>query len=158
MNTAFSEATFLLVLRTAFRVVVIAEGFQSTAARTEAFFLVFDGAAVFLASAALVTFFPGRVFGRSWREVAAPPSSSSSAHVAHHTHYDSSLPKSAGRPLRPSRPKPVQLLPASASKKSPGLDRLSPRSIGSYPGNSPRKAQAPAPPPQRNMVNSEDIW
>lgn len=151
LNAGFSAATFFLVLRTAFRIVVMAEGFQSVAARNEVFFLVFDGAAVFLASVILVAFFPGRVFGQLWREIAAPSSSSSSTYPARHSHYVSSLPKSSGRPPRPSRPQPVQLLPATAAKLSPVPDPAS------HTGYSPRRAHAPAP-PQSNMVDSEAIW
>ncbi|KAK7741896.1 hypothetical protein SLS62_010908 [Diatrype stigma] len=161
----FSAATLLLIVRTAFRIVVIAEGFQSSVAQAEVLFLVFDGAMVFLASAVLLAFFPGRVFGRSWRLTSArhrpsysssslplpPPSSSFSAAVA----------KS---PRRPPRPLPaVQLLP---SQKSPGIGGriISPKSSprqsqkGEHsPRYSPRKAYPP-PPSQRTLVDSETLW
>ena len=136
----------------------MAEGFLSFAARNEVFFLVFDGAAVFLASVILVAFFPGRVFGRQWREIAAPSPSSfqtppSTTFATRRSYYDPSLPKSAGRSGRPSRHQPVQLHPAiaSAAKFSAGPN---PITNVSYP---PRQPHTPAP-PQRNMVDSEAIW
>ncbi|RYP26571.1 hypothetical protein DL767_007969 [Monosporascus sp. MG133] len=129
--TGFSVATLLILLRTAFRIVVVAEGFQSSVAQSEVVFLIFDGVVVFLAGSILLALFPGRVFGRSWKEDLArhPPS----------------------KPERPRRPGPVQLLPA---QRSPGLNRASITS--SNPEYSPRKAYGPPPP--KNMVDSEALW
>ncbi|RYO79279.1 hypothetical protein DL766_002090 [Monosporascus sp. MC13-8B] len=129
--TGYSAATSLILLRTAFRIVVVAERFQSSVAQAEVVFLIFDGAVVFLAGAILLILFPGRVFGRSWWEV-----------LAHHP---------LSKPERPPRPEPVQLLPA---QRSPGLNRASITS--SNPEYSPRKAYGPPRP--RNMVDSEALW
>ncbi len=141
MTVGFSAAAFLLVLRTAFRIVVIAEGFESSVAQAEVLFLVFDGAMVFLASGILLALFPGRVFGRSWRETSArrPSSPKPTRH------------SQPARPARPTRPQPIQLVP---TQKSPDIDQMSFKSP--HAEHSPRKTYAP--PPQRNMVDSEALW
>ncbi|RYP09003.1 hypothetical protein DL765_008600 [Monosporascus sp. GIB2] len=129
--TSFSAATSLILLRTAFRIVAVAEGFQSSVAQAEVVFLIFDGAVVFLGGAILLILFPGRVFGRSWWEV-----------LAHHP---------PSKPERPPRPEPVHLLPA---KRSPGLKQASITSFSlEY---LPRKAYGPPRP--KSMVDSEALW
>ncbi|EMR62379.1 putative rta1 domain protein [Eutypa lata UCREL1] len=133
----FSAATFFLILRTAFRIVVIAEGFASSVAQAEVLFLVFDGVMVFIASGILLALFPGRVFGRSWRET-------SPRHPAH-------------KPTRPPRPLPVQLLP---THQNPGLNKMNLKPAAhpeNYPEHPSRKTYAP-PPAHRNMVDSESLW
>ncbi|RYP00505.1 hypothetical protein DL764_006497 [Monosporascus ibericus] len=127
----FSAAIFLIWLRTAFRIVVVAKRFQSSVAQAEVIFLIFDGVVVFLAGAILLALFPGRVFGRSWKDV-----------LAHHP---------PSKPERRPRPEPVQLLPA---QRRPGLNWASITS--SNPEYSPRKAYGPPHP--KNMVDSEALW
>ncbi|RYP78828.1 hypothetical protein DL771_000213 [Monosporascus sp. 5C6A] len=129
--TGFSAAILFILLRTAFRIVVVVEGFQSSVAQPEVVFLIFDGVFVFLAGAILLALFPSRVFGRSWRKV-----------LAHHP---------PSTPERLPRPEPVQLLP---QQRSPGLNRAS-----FTPSNleySPRKVYGPPPP--KSLVDSEALW
>ncbi|RYP65093.1 hypothetical protein DL770_009073 [Monosporascus sp. CRB-9-2] len=129
--TGFSAAIFLILLRTAFRIMVVAEGFQSSVAQAEVVFLIFDGVVVFLAGAILLALFPGHIFDHSWKEV-----------LAHHP---------PSKPKRPPRPEPVQLLPAQHSS-----DLNQANITFSNPKYSPRKAYGPPPP--KNMVDSEALW
>ncbi|KAI0015991.1 RTA1 like protein-domain-containing protein [Xylariomycetidae sp. FL0641] len=129
--TAFSTATFLLVLRTAYRIVEIAEGYMSSIAQDENLFLVLDGAMVLLAVILLAIFFPARVFGHYWPQT--------------------STRRLSQTPPRPLRTTPVQL---SSTRPSPTYDpRMSLKSTVA--SNSPRRIP---PPPNRNMVDSEALW
>ncbi|KAI5855008.1 RTA1 like protein-domain-containing protein [Durotheca rogersii] len=61
--SALSFAILLLVIRTAYRIIAVAEGYSSSVARSETLFLILDGLMVLLAILALLAFFPGRVLG-----------------------------------------------------------------------------------------------
>ncbi|KAI1182188.1 RTA-like protein [Nemania serpens] len=65
---AFIAATTLIVLRTTYRTVQIAEGFKSFIAQAETLFLILDGAAMLIAAILLLACFPARALGQSWSE------------------------------------------------------------------------------------------
>ncbi|KAI1465916.1 RTA1 like protein-domain-containing protein [Daldinia caldariorum] len=58
---AFAFAIALLILRTAYRTIMAAEGYDSSIAQSETLLLVLDGLMVLLAILALLVFFPGRI-------------------------------------------------------------------------------------------------
>ncbi|CAJ2503031.1 Uu.00g104250.m01.CDS01 [Anthostomella pinea] len=136
---AFSLATILLVVRTAYRVVEIAEGFDSSIAQDEVLFLVLDGVMVLIATLLLLGFFPARAFGQSWLQTSSRRLSQT--------------------PPRPLRPSPAQL-PPSARPSPTYNNRMSLKSSvsGQSPRYSPRKSSYAQPPPQRNMVDSDALW
>ncbi|KAH9900223.1 RTA1 like protein-domain-containing protein [Xylariomycetidae sp. FL2044] len=137
---AFSFATFLIVLRTAFRIVAVAEGFDSQVAQDEVLVQVLDGVMILLATITLLVFFPARAFGQCWSQISA-------RHLTQ-------------TPPRPSRPTPVQLLPS----KQPSLPYEPPLSYNrmniSSPvaSPSPNKPRYPPPTQRRNMVDSDSLW
>ncbi|KAI2470944.1 RTA1-domain-containing protein [Annulohypoxylon bovei var. microspora] len=131
---AFSLASLLLVVRTAYRIVMVAEGYGSSIAQSETLLLVLDGLMVLLATLLLVMFFPGRVLRDSWPQTMTRRLSKT--------------------PLRPIRPTPYEL---PSTQNSPTYNPSSVRS--SQQNYSPRKVQYPVqPPPQRSMVDSEALW
>ncbi|KAI8956710.1 RTA1 like protein-domain-containing protein [Daldinia sp. FL1419] len=125
---AFTFATLLLVLRTAYRIVVVAEGFSSSVAQSEILFLILDGLMIFLATLLLVVFFPGRILRNSeFHE----------------------LPHRAPRtPLQPIRVAPYDL---PSTRNSLTYNRVSVKLP--TPGHSPRESVPP-----RNMVDSDALW
>ncbi|KAI1081052.1 RTA1 like protein-domain-containing protein [Whalleya microplaca] len=135
---AFALATSLLVLRTAYRIVVIAEGFESSVAQDETLFLVLDGAMVLIATTILLAFFPSRIFGQSWSQTSARRLSQA--------------------PPRPSRPYPLE--PPSA-QRIPAYNQMGIKASvtnNHAPRYSPRKSQYLDPLPQRNMVDDNALW
>ncbi|KAI1643551.1 RTA1 like protein-domain-containing protein [Daldinia loculata] len=127
---AFTFAILLLVLRTAYRIVAIAEGFGSSIAQSETLLLVLDGLMVLPATLILLAFFPGRILRDSGSQT---------------------LPRRSPRtPLQPIRVAPYDL---PSTRSSPTYNRISTKS--STPGHSPRKS---APPPPSNMVDSDALW
>ncbi|KAI2624867.1 RTA1-domain-containing protein [Hypoxylon sp. NC1633] len=131
--SAFSFATLLLILRTAYRVIVIAEGYESSIAQSDVLFLVLDGAMVLLATLSLLVFFPGRILRNSLAQTPIRTVSRT--------------------PLRPIQPAPYEL---PSARNSPTYNHMS---VQTVPMNySPRKSQQPSPLPQRNMVDSEALW
>ncbi|KAI0881831.1 RTA1-domain-containing protein [Annulohypoxylon maeteangense] len=131
---AFSLATLLLVVRTAYRLVVVAEGYGSSIAQSEILFLVLDGLMVLLASLLLLVFFPGRVLPDSQPQTMTRRISKT--------------------PLRPIRPAPYE---SPSTHHSPTYNPSSVRS--SQHNYSPRKMQYPVqPPPQGGMVDSDALW
>ncbi|KAI8624853.1 hypothetical protein F5Y19DRAFT_284533 [Xylariaceae sp. FL1651] len=130
--TVFTIATTLIVLRTAYRIVEIAEGFQSSIAQAEELFLVLDGAAMLVAAILLLAYFPARALGQSWSQTSAR--------------------KLSQIPPRPVRPASAQL---PTTDPSPTYNRMSMKSVIS--NKSSRKASHPPAPP-RHMVDSEALW
>ncbi|KAI0842580.1 RTA1-domain-containing protein [Hypoxylon sp. FL0890] len=132
---ALSLSTLLLIIRTAYRTVVIAEGYHSSIAQSEILLLVLDGLMVLLATLLLLLFFPGRILRDSWSQTSTQTFSKT--------------------PLRPIRPAPYEL---PSTQNSPTFNRMSAKSSPAH--YSPRKLQhqAPPPPPQRAMVDSEALW
>ncbi|KAI1130098.1 hypothetical protein F5Y10DRAFT_263520 [Nemania abortiva] len=130
---ALTIATALVVLRTAYRTVQIAEGFQSSIARAETLFLVLDGAAVLASAILLLAFFPGRVFGRSWSETSIRRMSPEPRRQIYpvHDRFPISCPSQTYDPM---------------SMKSP---------MSTY---SPMKTNYSAPSSQRYMVDSDNLW
>ncbi|KAI2777411.1 RTA1 like protein-domain-containing protein [Daldinia loculata] len=127
---AFTFAILLLVLRTAYRIVAIAEGFGSSIAQSETLLLVLDGLMVLLATLILLAFFPGRILRDSGSQT---------------------LPRRSPRtPLQPIRVAPYDL---PSTRSSPTYNRISTKS--STPGHSPRRS---APLPPSNMVDSDALW
>ncbi|KAI1390041.1 RTA1-domain-containing protein [Hypoxylon trugodes] len=131
---ALSLATLLLIIRTAFRTVVIAEGYDSSIAQSEILFLILDGLMVFLATLILVAFFPGRVLSDSWSQLPTRGPSKT--------------------PLRPIRPTPYEI---PSTRTSPTYNRMSVKSSTTA-NYSPRKMHYPAPAPQNHMVDSDALW
>ncbi|KAI1142535.1 RTA1-domain-containing protein [Hypoxylon sp. FL0543] len=129
---ALSLTMLLLIIRTAYRAVVIAEGYHSSIAQSEILLLVLDGLMVLLATLLLLVFFPGRILRGSWSQPSAKTFSKT--------------------PLRPIRPAPYEL---PSARNSPTFNRMSAKS--SQPIYSPRKLQHQAP-PERSMVDSEALW
>ncbi|KAI0110860.1 RTA1 like protein-domain-containing protein [Nemania sp. FL0031] len=130
----FTTATILVVVRTAYRTVQIAEGFKSSIAQTETPFLVLDGAFVFAAAVLLLAFFPARAFGRSWSEISIQLVS-----------------REQQRPIY--FPGPVQSPVAYPSQNYNPMSTKPPIST-----SSPRKANFSAPSSQRDMVDSDNLW
>ncbi|KAI2623814.1 hypothetical protein GGS21DRAFT_334852 [Xylaria nigripes] len=128
---AFTIATILVVLRTSYRIVQIAEGFESSIAQSETLFLILDGAVMLLATILLLLCFPPRVLGTSWTKL----------HIG----------GLSREPLRPTRPA-LARYPISRPKP---IHRLSLRSSAS--AHMPRKANCQAL-PQRDMVNRDNLW
>ncbi|KAI0892126.1 RTA1-domain-containing protein [Annulohypoxylon nitens] len=133
---AFSLATILIVVRTAFRLVVIAEGYGSSIAQSETLLLILDGLMVLLATILLLVFFPGRVLS--------------------HSRPQMMIRRISKTPLRPIRPAPYE---SPSVHHSPTYNGSS---MGSSQQNySPRKTYYPAqspPQPQRSMVDSDALW
>ncbi|KAI1372916.1 RTA1-domain-containing protein [Hypoxylon crocopeplum] len=130
---AFTFATFLLIFRTAYRLIVIAEGYGSSIAQSETLLLVLDGTMVLLATLLMLAFFPGRILGNSF------PQASN---------------------WRISKTSPQPILPAPyempSTRSSPTYNRMSIKSVTiNY---SPRKSQYPAPIPQSSMVDNDALW
>ncbi|KAI1116357.1 hypothetical protein F5Y14DRAFT_79575 [Nemania sp. NC0429] len=130
---AFIVATTLIVLRTTYRTVQIAEGFRSSIAQAETLFLVLDGAAMLIATIWLLACFPARALGESWSETSVRRLSQRSRRQSHSV--------SIGPPI---------------AQPSPTYNRMSIKSSGS--AHSPRKATYPAPTLQRDMVDSDNLW
>ncbi|KAI1301982.1 hypothetical protein F5Y03DRAFT_214325 [Xylaria venustula] len=130
---AFTSSATLIILRTAYRTVQIAEGFQGPIARDETLFLILDGAVMVIAIIILLACFPVRVFGQSWPEL--------------------SVRRLSQEPLRPIRQVSVQ---RPVNSPVPAYNRMSAKSsMGVY---SPRSTNHWAAPPQRGMVDSDDLW
>ncbi|OTB09291.1 hypothetical protein M426DRAFT_316575 [Hypoxylon sp. CI-4A] len=132
---AFFLATLLLVLRTAFRTVVVAEGYDNSIAQSETLLLVLDGLMVLLATLMLLVFFPSRILGDSWTEISATPQRHPRA------------------PLQPIQPAPYEL---PSAHNSPTYNRMSIKSATTQ--YSPRKSHHQPPVSQRDMVNSDNLW
>ncbi|KAI1207316.1 RTA1-domain-containing protein [Annulohypoxylon truncatum] len=131
---AFSLATLLLVVRTAYRLVVVAEGYDSSIAQSEILLLILDGLMVLLATILLTVFFPGRVLPDSRPQTMTRRVSKT--------------------PLRPIRPAPYE---QPSVHNSPTYYSSSIRS--SRQAHSPKKSQYPIQPaPQRSMVDSDALW
>ncbi|KAI1203327.1 hypothetical protein F5X97DRAFT_128979 [Nemania serpens] len=130
---AFIVATTLIVLRSTYRTVQIAEGFESSIAQAETLFLVLDGAAMLIATILLLACFPARALGQSWSETTVRKLSQRSQRQSH--------PVSIGAPV---------------ARPSPTYNRMSIKSSTST--YSPRRANYTAPSPQRNMVDSDNLW
>ncbi|KAI1103191.1 RTA1 like protein-domain-containing protein [Jackrogersella minutella] len=131
---AFSLAAFLLVVRTAYRIVVVAEGYDSSIAQSETLLLVLDGLMVLLSTLLLMVFFPGWVLRDSWSEPMTR--------------------RLSRTPLRPIRPTQYEL---PSAQNSPTFNRSSIKS--SRANYSPKKMSYPVPPaPQRSMVDSDSLW
>ncbi|KAI1778425.1 RTA1 like protein-domain-containing protein [Hypoxylon cercidicola] len=130
---AFSLATVLLVLRTAFRIVVIAEGYDSSIAQSETLLFVLDGLMVLLATIILLGFFPGRMLGQSW-------------------------PQTSSRRVSRTLPQQIQVPPYElpSTRSSPTYNRISTK----YPlvNYSPKKSNYTESLPQRNLVDHEALW
>ncbi|KAI0108166.1 RTA1 like protein-domain-containing protein [Daldinia grandis] len=128
---ASTFAILFLVLRTAYRIVTVAEGFGSSIAQSEILLLVLDGLMILLTALILLAFFPGRILRDSGSQT---------------------LPRRSPRtPLQPIRVAPYDL---PSTRNSPTyMNRISIKS--STPGHSPRKS---APPPPNNMVDSDALW
>ncbi|KAI0386732.1 RTA1 like protein-domain-containing protein [Hypomontagnella monticulosa] len=126
---AFSFATVLLLIRTAFRIVVIAEGYGSSVAQSETLLLVFDGMMVLLSTLILLAFFPGRVLGASWSETSTQR-----------------LPKTQLQPIRATSYE----LPSTRS--SPTYNQMSFKSPTMH------HSHYPAPAPRSGLVDSEALW
>ncbi|KAI8954209.1 RTA1 like protein-domain-containing protein [Xylaria longipes] len=130
---AYTVATALVILRTAFRILQFAEGFQSSVAQSEVLFLVLDGGAMHFATTLLLVFFPARALGQSWSET--------------------SFRRLSRQTRRMTRPEPARLL---ISRPSPAPDRMNMKTpIRTY---SPRRANYEAPISQRGMVDSDNLW
>ncbi|KAI1462691.1 RTA1-domain-containing protein [Annulohypoxylon moriforme] len=130
----FSLATFLLVVRTAYRLVVIAEGYDSSIAQSEILLLILDGLMVLLATLLLLIFFPGRILPDSRPQTMTRRISKT--------------------PLRPIRPSPYE---SPSAHHSPTYHQSSVRS--SQQNYSPRKMQySMQPPHQRSLVDSDALW
>ncbi|KAI0601495.1 RTA1 like protein-domain-containing protein [Biscogniauxia sp. FL1348] len=131
----FSVATILLILRTAYRIVEVAEGFESSIAQDETLFLVLDGTMVLIATVLLLAFFPARAFGQSWSQTST-------------------------RRLSQVQPEPLRPAPAyvpSSARPSPTYNRMSMKS--NVTSSSPRKSQHQSPLAQpKNMVDSDALW
>ncbi|KAI1805123.1 RTA1 like protein-domain-containing protein [Daldinia bambusicola] len=128
---AFAFAIALLILRTAYRTVVAAEGYESSIAQSETLLLVLDGLMVLLVVLILLAFFPGRILRDSVNET---------------------LPNRSPRtPLQPIRVAPYSLPPSTQS--SPTYNQKGVKSP--ILGHSPRKSE---PLPHRNMVDSDSLW
>ncbi|KAI1088486.1 RTA1-domain-containing protein [Rostrohypoxylon terebratum] len=133
---AFSLATILIVVRTAFRLVVVAEGYDSSIAQSEILLLILDGLMVLLAAVLLLVFFPGRVLSSSRPQMI--------------------IRRISKTPFRPIRPAPHE---TPSIHHSPTYNTSSVRSSQHH--YSPRKMYHPAqspPQPQRSMVDSEALW
>ncbi|KAI1336565.1 RTA1 like protein-domain-containing protein [Xylariaceae sp. FL0016] len=136
---AFSTATVLLLVRTAYRTVDIAEGYESSIAQSEALFLVLDGVMVLLSTILLLAFFPARALGASWTQTST-----------------------RSTPLAPPRPERTSHSQVSSPHHSPHPSpayqpKYQRMSIKSTASRTPVKQQYP-PPPQRNMVDSDALW
>lgn len=133
-------ATIILLVRTFFRMIVIAEGLSSALAQNETLFLVVDGVLVLVATTLLLGLFPGRLLASSW------PDPATNAPDMTYKHYN--------------RPAPIQL--QQTTHPAPYSPRFSPRynriSIKSNSTNSPKNSPRRSVPPQRNMVDSNTLW
>ncbi|KAK6089029.1 RTA1 like protein [Seiridium cupressi] len=139
--TALTVATLLLVIRTIYRMIAIAEGLFSSLAQNETLFLVLDGVFVLVVVALLLASFPGRMLGSS--------------------RSDSTIHSRRTSQKITNRPAPIQLERASyathhnrTSMKSNAT--TSPKNTYS-PKTSPRRSNV-APPTRRNMVDHEQLW
>ncbi|KAI0201912.1 RTA1 like protein-domain-containing protein [Astrocystis sublimbata] len=65
---AFTIVILLMLVRTAYRLLQIAEGPHSFIARAEGLFLALDGATMLLATVLLLVFLPARILGEAWSE------------------------------------------------------------------------------------------
>ncbi|KAI0446225.1 hypothetical protein F4803DRAFT_59409 [Xylaria telfairii] len=127
----FSVAAALVILRTAYRILEVAEGFRSSIAQAEVLFMVLDGAAMLIAIILLLAFFPARALGQSWSET--------------------SIRQLSRQTRRMTRPEPARLL---ISRPNLVHDQMSMKSqTNSY---SPRRTNYTAP--QRDMVDSDNLW
>jgi hypothetical protein len=131
---AFTIATTLVVIRTAYRIVQIAEGFSSSIAQAEILFLVLDGGIMLIAAILLLACFPARALGQSWSQT--------------------SVRRLSRKPPRPIRPARAQL---PIARPSPTYNRMSLKS--SISAQSPRKSSHPPTPSRgRAMVDSDSLW
>ncbi|KAI1270775.1 hypothetical protein F5Y18DRAFT_414370 [Xylariaceae sp. FL1019] len=134
----FVISIIAIIIRTAYRLVDVAEGYASSIAQNEELFLVLDGFLMLLAIILLLIGFPARALGQAW--------------------VQTSPRRLSQKPPRPIRPAPPSLLPSA--RPSPTFNRMSMKS--SVSNSSPRKASYPPPPPpppaQRGMVDSDALW
>ncbi|KAI0431713.1 RTA1 like protein-domain-containing protein [Xylaria sp. FL1042] len=129
----FTSTTVLISLRTGYRTVQVAEGFQSPIAQSEILFLVLDGTVMLVATILLLVCFPARVLGQSWP--------------------DTPVGRLPQEPLRAIHQVPKPLPVASPGPTYSHMSTKSSMSTGSL-----RKANHRVPPPQREMVDRDDLW
>lgn len=120
------------MLRTAFRIVSVSEGFQSPIAENEALILCLDGMMILIANITLLALFPSCVLGQSW----------------------SFVDEIQKRP-RKSRPEPIQLDPGNLPPYERSYYKAS-IAENRPPRHSPRRAH-PSP-RQMNLVDHEALW
>ncbi|KAI1428586.1 RTA1 like protein-domain-containing protein [Xylaria sp. FL1777] len=129
----FTSATALVILRTAYRTIQVAEGFQSSIAQAETPFLILDGAAMLVATMLLLVCFPARALGRSWPET--------------------STQRLSREPLRPIHHEPSQF---HVTRPGPTYSRMNVNSpMHTY---APRTTNHWTPPARRAMVDTDDLW
>ncbi|KAK5629067.1 hypothetical protein RRF57_004782 [Xylaria bambusicola] len=129
---AITSATASITLRTVYRLVQIAEGFQSPIAQAERPLLIFDATAMLVATISLLFCIPVRSLG----QIQVEPSTR----------------KLASEPLGPTRQAHSQLLIAHSGQiKSLLADKLA------INARSPRRVILYRYPPSRGMVNNDDL-
>ncbi|KAH6652669.1 RTA1 like protein-domain-containing protein [Truncatella angustata] len=135
-----SIAAILLIARTAYRMIAVAEGLASTLAQDEVLFLVLDGALMLVTIALLLALFPGRVLGASQPDNAAYAQRTSQKSI--------------------NRPAPIQLERnfLGQNRNRVSLKSSAANTPKTSPKYSPRKSNIPPPPARRNMVDSEQLW
>ncbi|GAP89516.1 putative rta1 domain protein [Rosellinia necatrix] len=130
---SFSLTTILVVLRTAYRTVQIAEGFRSYIARAETPFFILDGAAMLIAAILLLACFPAKALGRAWSEP--------------------SVYRISRKP-----PEPIGAVPTQLQLTHPGPPYNRIRTEPSSSAYSPRQPEYPMPCSQKGMVDSDSLW
>ncbi|KAI0471308.1 RTA1 like protein-domain-containing protein [Xylaria cf. heliscus] len=131
--SASSVATSSILFRTAYQIMHLAEPLQSFPIPAELSFLLLDAAGMLIATILLLAFIPARVFGQSWPET--------------------SFRRLARQARRMARPEPARLL---ISRPGPVHDQMNMKSTSRT--DSPGRTNYAAPIPQREMVDSENLW
>ncbi|KAI3342437.1 RTA1 like protein-domain-containing protein [Ustulina deusta] len=130
---AFTSTTALVILRTVYWTIQVAGGFQSSIAQDETLFLILDGGVTLIATTLLLICFPARALGQSWPET--------------------SIRRLSQEPLQPIHQAPSQL---PVARPSPTYSRMNMKtSMSTY---SPRRVNHYTPPPQRGMVDRDELW
>ncbi|KAI1764448.1 RTA1 like protein-domain-containing protein [Hypoxylon sp. FL1150] len=135
---AYSFATILLVIRAAFRIVVVSEGYYSSVAQSEVLLLVLDALMVLLAAAIVLACTPWRLLHQRWPRTTFPKASKTIHRRKEVPPYE--LPSTRSSPTYNMNPK-TPMIP-----KNPTVIYA------------PRKANYSEPLPQRNLVDHEALW
>ncbi|KAI1822097.1 hypothetical protein F4861DRAFT_541267 [Xylaria intraflava] len=130
--TVFTGATILVVLRTAYRIVLITEWLENFITQSETVFLILDGAVMLIATVLLLVCFPPRALGEAWSKRAVG--------------------RLSRQPPRPVRDPALYQFPLSHLNPTNQMGTQSSASA------QPARRNPYSAPPQRDMVDPDDLW